>query len=55
MVVKAIREIVTWREVTSYNMGFDFGKFLYYEPWNMRGIVDRKIDIMKLATSRVYE
>ena len=49
------QEIVTGREVTSYNVGFDFGKFLYHEPWNLRGIVDRKIDIMKLATSRVYE
>ena len=39
----------------SYNVGFDFGKFLYYEPWNLRGIVERKIDLMKLASARVYE
>ena len=25
------------------------------EPWNLRGIVERKIDIMKNATSKVYE
>ena len=41
--------------MTSYNVPFDFGKFLYHEPWNLRGIVERKIDIMKLATSKVYE
>ena len=54
-VAAEVREIVTGREVTSYNVGFDFGKFLYHEPWNLRGIVERKIDIMKLATSKVYE
>ena len=36
-------------------MGFDFGKFLYQEPWGIRNIVTRRIDIMKLATSKVYE
>lgn len=55
IVVAEVREIVSGREVTSYNVGFDFEKFLYHEPWNLRGIVERKIDIMKLATSRVYE
>lgn len=54
-VAAEVREIVTGMEATSYNVGFDFGKFLYHEPWNLRGIVERKIDIMKLATSRVYE
>ena len=54
-VAAEVREIVTGREVTSYNVGFDFGKFLYHEQWNLRGIVERKIDIMKLATSKVYE
>ena len=24
------------KEVTSYNVRFDFGKFLYQEPWNIR-------------------
>ena len=54
-VVREVREIVSGREVTSYNVGFDFGKFLYQEPWNIRNIVTRKIDIMKLATTKVYE
>ena len=54
-VAAEVREIVSGREVTSYNVGFDFGKFLYHEPWNLRGIVERKIDIMKLASARVYE
>jgi len=54
-VAAEVREIVSGREVTSYNVEFDFGKFLYHEPWNLRGIVERKIDIMKIATSKVYE
>ena len=54
-VAAEVRAIVSGREVTSYNVGFDFGKFLYHEQWNLRGIVERKIDIMKLATSKVYE
>ena len=54
-VVREVREIVSGKEVTSYNVGFDFGKFMYHEPWNLRGIVERKIDIMKIATSKVYE
>jgi len=54
-VVREVREIVSGKEVTSYNVKFDFGKFLYQEPWNIRNIVTRKIDIMKLATTKVYE
>ena len=54
-VVREVREIVSGKEVTSYNVKFDLGKFLYHEPWNLRGIVERKIDIMKLATAKVYE
>ena len=54
-VASEVREIVSGREVTSYNVAFDFGKFLYQEPWNIRNIVTRKIDIMKLATTKVYE
>lgn len=54
-VVREVREIVSGKEVTSYNVGFDFGKFLYQEPWNICNIVTRKIDIMKLATTKVYE
>ena len=54
-VVREVREIVSGKEVTSYNVKFDFGKFLYQGPWNIRNIVTRKIDIMKLATAKVYE
>ena len=54
-VAAEVRAIVSGMEVTSYNVPFDLGKFLYHEPWNLRGIVERKIDIMKLATSKVYE
>lgn len=54
-VVEEVRNIVSGKEVTSYNVGFDFGKFLYQEPWSIKPIVTRKIDIMKLATAKVYE
>ena len=53
--VREVREIVSGREVTSYNVKFDFGKFLYQEPWNIRNLVTMRIDIMKLATTKMYE
>ena len=54
-VVKEVRNIVSGKEVTSYNVGFDFDKYLDLEPWSLKDIAVRKIDIMKLATSKVYE
>lgn len=48
-----VRRIVMG-EVTSYNVGFDFARFLYDEPWNLKGLGRRNIDIMKLATERIY-
>ena len=53
-VAAEIREIVSGREVTSYNVGFDFGKFLYHEPWNLKVLCSVPYDIMELATKRVY-
>ena len=55
MVVAEVREIVSGREVTSYNVGFDFDKYLDLEPWSLKDIAARKMDIMKLATTKVYE
>ena len=54
MVVAEVREIVSGREVTSYNVSFDFGKFLYREPWNLKEFCSVPYDIMELATKRVY-
>lgn len=53
-VAAEIREIVSGREVTSYNVPFDFGKFLFHEPWNLKELCSVPYDIMDLATKRVY-
>ncbi len=53
-VAAEVREIVSRREVTSYNVGFNFGKFLYHEPWNLKELCSVPYDIMELATRRVY-
>lgn len=53
-VAAEVREIVSGREVTSYNVLFDFGKFLYHEPWNLKELCSVPYDIMELATKRVY-
>ena len=54
-VVKEVRNIVSGKEVTSYNVGFDFDKYLDLEPWSLKDIAARKMDIMELATAKVYE
>lgn len=54
-VVREVREIVSGEEVTSYNVGFDFDKYLDLEPWSLKDIAARKMDIMELATAKVYE
>ena len=53
-VAAEVKEIVSGREVTSYNVGFDFGKFLYHEPWNLKELCSVPYDIMELATKMVY-
>lgn len=54
-VVKEVRNIVSGKEVMSYNVGFDFGKFLDREPWCLNDCCHREIDIMEMATEKVYE
>ena len=53
-VAAEVREIVSGREGTSYNVPFDFGKFLYHEPWNLKELCSVPYDTMELATKRVY-
>ena len=53
-VAAEVREIVSGREVTSYNVEFDFGKFLFHEPWNLKDVCSIPYDIMELATKKVY-
>ena len=38
------------RVVTSYNVPFDMDKFLFREPWHLRGTFNVCTDIMKAAT-----
>ena len=38
------------RTVTSYNVPFDMDKFLFREPWSLRGTFNVCTDIMKAAT-----
>ncbi|WP_400225811.1 3'-5' exonuclease [Methanomethylophilus alvi] len=53
-VATEVRGIVSGREVTSYNVEFDFGKFMYHEPWNLKDTCSVPFDILDLATERVY-
>ena len=53
-VAEEIRNIVSGRTVTSYNVPFDFGRFLNHEPWSLKDLCTVPFDIMDLATERVY-
>lgn len=53
-VAAEVRAVVSGMEVTSYNVPFDFGKFLYHEPWNLKDVCSVPFDIMNLATEGVY-
>lgn len=52
-VVREVREIVHGKAITAYNVGYDFGRFLYHEPWSIKWITARRYDIMDLATKEV--
>ena len=52
-VVDDVRNIVSGKCVTSYNVPFDFGRFLYYDPWNLSEICKVPFDIMDEATFAV--
>ena len=50
-----VRRIVSGRRITSYNVPFDLGRFLYWEPWNLEDTAETDADVMDLATARIYE
>lgn len=52
-VMREVREIVRGKVVTSYNVPFDFGKFLNRPPWYLGFLVAVKFDIMDKATEEV--
>jgi DNA polymerase III subunit epsilon len=49
-VIEDVRRILSGKTVTSFNTEYDFDKFLYLQPWSMRGVFTEATDIMKAAT-----
>lgn len=49
-VLQEVRSILCDKNVTSYNTGYDFNKFLFKTPWDMRGRFNQCQDIMLAAT-----
>ncbi|MDO5861237.1 MAG: 3'-5' exonuclease [Thermoplasmata archaeon] len=49
-VIADVRRILRNQPVTAYNTGYDFTKFLYEDPWCMRGWFVECADIMLAAT-----
>ena len=45
-----VTEILRGKNVTSYNIPFDMDKFLFKQPWNLKGVFTLRTDIMKAAT-----
>ncbi len=53
-IVEDLHSVLDDEMVTSYNTNFDFERFLYHEPWNLRHRFMAMEDIME-AASRVPE
>ena len=49
-VIEDVRRILRGKTVTAYNIAYDMDKFLYQEPWNLRGTFTPCADIMLAAT-----
>ncbi len=49
-VIKDVRRILRNRKVTAYNISYDMDKFLFQEPWDMKGEFTLCNDIMLAAT-----
>lgn len=45
-----VYEILKGKYATSYNVPFDMDKFLYRDPWDLKGVFVQCTDIMKAAT-----
>lgn len=48
-VIEDVRHLLRNKHVTSYNVAYDMDKFLYQEPWNLRGTFKPCFDIMIAA------
>ena len=51
-VASDIRKLLSGKNVTTFNTGFDLNKFLYHEPWSLRGTIIQSRCIM-LASKNV--
>ncbi len=49
-VIEDVRKILRKRTVTAYNIAYDMDKFLFQEPWSMKGEFTLCNDIMLAAT-----
>ncbi len=49
-VIEDVRRILRNRTVTAYNIAYDMDKFLFHEPWDMKGEFTLCNDIMLAAT-----
>lgn len=45
-VAEEVRRILNGKKVTSFNIGFDMDKFLYREPWNLKGVIKESKCVM---------
>ncbi len=45
-----VTSLLRGKRVTAYNTGYDFGKFLFKSPWNLRSTFDEYQDVMLAAT-----
>jgi DNA polymerase-3 subunit epsilon len=45
-----LMRLLRGKKVTAYNVPFDLGKFLYRDPWRLRGAFRECTDIMAAAT-----
>ena len=48
-VIEDVRRMLRGKTVTTYNIAYDLDKFLYQEPWCMRGTFKQCFDIMLAA------
>jgi DNA polymerase-3 subunit epsilon len=48
-VIQEVRRLIKGKVVTAYNIKYDFDKFLYHEPWSLKGTFDVCNDIMLAA------
>ncbi len=48
-VIEDVRHLLRNKHVTSYNVAYDMDKFLYQEPWSLRGTFKPCFDIMIAA------